>query len=379
MGARDTALRILEIIPSLDQAGAEKQLVALATGLPRAEFDVHVCALTRLGPLAEPLRRCQIPLESIEKRWKVDPAAYQRLKRMIQRLQPDLVHTWIFAANAYGRQAAFRCGVRHVLAGERCVDRWKTWRELVIDRYLARRTDWIVTNSAGVTDFYVQHGLPRDKFQVIPNGIAVPEPDQETLERDWDERAKLGAELDLPVEGRWIGAVGRLWPQKRYKDLIWAADLLKVIRDDTYLLIVGDGPERQRLERYRELVQITDRVRFLGHRTDVPRLLPQLDCYWLGSGYEGQSNSLMEAMVVGVPCVVSNIAGNQELVEQGVSGILVALGDRAGFARWTNTLLNDAALARRMGLAARQRMRTEFSLERMVQRHAELYRRTVEG
>ncbi len=166
-------LRILQIIPSLDQAGAEKQMVLLATGLARPEFDVHVCALTRLGPLAEPLREGGIPVESIEKRWKVDPAAYYRLRRLIQRLQPDLVHTWIFAANSYGRQAALGAGVKHVLAGERCVDRWKAWHELAIDRHLARKTDWIVTNSSGVRDFYVEHGLPREKFVIIPNGIRV--------------------------------------------------------------------------------------------------------------------------------------------------------------------------------------------------------------
>jgi glycosyltransferase involved in cell wall biosynthesis len=372
-------LRILEIIPSLDQAGAEKQLVLLATGLPRDEFDVHVCALTRTGPLAEPLRERQIPVEDVQKRWKVDPSAFHRLRRIIQRLKPDLVHTWIFAANSYGRQAAFSAGVRHVLAGERCVDRWKSWREFAVDRYLARKTDWIVTNSAGVTDFYASWGIPREKFVVIPNGIRLPDPECDILEDRPIARQALLAELKLPGHARLIGAVGRLWPQKRYKDLIWAADLLKVIRDDTYLLIVGEGPERERLERFRDQVQIQDRVRFLGHRVDVPEILRHLDCFWIGSGFEGQSNSLMEAMATGVPVIASNIAGNQELIEQGVSGFLVPVGDRAGFARWTHSLLEDSTKAHRIGAAARERMRHEFSVERMIARYADLYRETVAG
>jgi len=370
-------LRILEIIPSLDQAGAEKQLALLATGLPRQEFDVHVCALTRTGPLAEVLRKHEVPVEEVHKRWKVDPSAYQRLRRIIQRLKPDLVHTWIFAANSYGRHAAFSAGVQHVLAGERCVDRWKSWRELAVDRYLARKTDSIVTNSAGVIDFYESWGIPRDKFVVIPNGIRLPDPERDDLETTLSARDALLEELDLPREARLIGAVGRLWPQKRYKDLIWAADMLKVIRDDTYLLIVGEGPERDRLERFRDQVQIQDRVRFLGHRSDVPAILRQLDCFWIGSGYEGQSNSLMEAMAAGIPVVASNITGNQELVEQGVSGFLVSVGDRAGFARWSHSLLEDPALARRIGRAARQRMRDEFSVEKMIDGYAGLYRNTV--
>jgi glycosyltransferase involved in cell wall biosynthesis len=379
-------LRILQIIPSLDQAGAEKQMVLLATGLARPEFDVHVCALTRLGPLAEPLREGGIAVESIEKRWKVDPAAYYRLRRLIQRLQPDLVHTWIFAANSYGRQAALGAGVKHVLAGERCVDRWKAWHELAIDRHLARKTDWIVTNSSGVRDFYVEHGLPREKFVIIPNGIRVADIPAAMGQGGATpgssrsaERQQLLEELRLPAHARLIGAVGRLWPQKRYKDLIWAADLLKVIRDDTYLLVVGEGPERERLERFREEVQIEDRVRLLGHRPDVPRILRQLDCFWLGSGYEGQSNSLMEAMATGIPVIATNIPGNQDLIEQGVSGFLVAVGDRAGFARWTNTLLDDQPLARKIAAAARDRMASQFSVERMVERYSDLYRQTLQA
>jgi glycosyltransferase involved in cell wall biosynthesis len=163
-------IRIVHIIPTLDQGGAEKQLALLATRLPRDEFDVHVCILTRTGPLAEPLRQHDIPIHAIDKQWKLDPAAYWRLRRLLRHLRPDLVHTWLFAANSYGRQAAFACGVPRVIAGERCVDRWKVWHELAIDRHLARRTYRIATNSLGVVDFYVGHGITRDKFEVIPMG-----------------------------------------------------------------------------------------------------------------------------------------------------------------------------------------------------------------
>ena len=96
---------------------------------------------------------------------------------------------------------------------------------MAIDRRLARRTDRIVVNSSGVREFYLEHGLPAEKFVVIPNAIQ-PSP-APGVSRD-----QLLAELRLPPDARLIGAVGRLWPQKRVKDLIWAADLLKVVRDD---------------------------------------------------------------------------------------------------------------------------------------------------
>lgn len=359
-------LRVLQIIPTLVRGGAEKQLALLAAGLPRERFDVHVAVLTHTGPLEASLRSADVPVTLIGKRWKIDPAAYLKLRRQIRALRPDIVHTWLFAANAYGRQAAFSVGVKHVIAGERCVDPWKGAGQLTIDRLLARRTDRIATNSTGVVEFYAGQGLPREKFVVIPNGIAPAEPSRLT-------REELLRELNLPEGSRLIAAVGRLWPQKRLKDLIWACDLLKCIRDDAHLLIIGDGPQRWRLERFRDQVEIGDRVHFLGERPDVPSLLSHCECLWLGSSYEGQSNAIMEAMNAGLPVVATDIPGNRDLVVPGETGFLVDVGDRAAFAQKTQVLLTDRERAERLGQAGQRRMREHFSVEQMIARHAELY------
>jgi glycosyltransferase involved in cell wall biosynthesis len=186
------------------------------------------------------------------------------------------------------------------------------------------------------------------------------------------------AELQLPAESRLIGAVGRLWPQKRLKDLIWAADLLKVIRDDVHLLVIGDGPHRARLERFRRQVEIEDRVHFLGHRDDVPRFMPHFDVVWLASEYEGLPNVIMEAMAAAVPVVASDIPGNRDLVVPGETGYLVPLGDRAAFARQTRMLLDDAELSRGFGASGRERVLREFSVERMISRHVALYRELLD-
>lgn len=360
-------MRILQIIPSLDRAGAEKQLCLLAEGLPREEFDVHVCALTRGGPLAARLGEAGVPTAVIGKRWKLDPQAFWRLKEHIARLKPDLIHTWMFAANAYGFAAARACGVKNLVIGQRCVDPWKSRPQLAIDRALARRCRCVVVNSEGVRDFYVRHGTPAEQVSVIPNGVAMPEPPATT-------RRQLLSELELPEDSRLIGLVGRLWPQKRVKDAIWAVDLLKVIRDNVHLLVIGDGPQRDRLRRFRDQCHIRDKVHFLGERGDVPRLLPHFDALWSTSGYEGQSNVILEAMAAGVPVVATDIPGTRELVLPNITGYLVPVGDRAAVAKNTERLLNDSALAGRFSAAARERAQSEFSVEKMVARHAELYR-----
>jgi glycosyltransferase involved in cell wall biosynthesis len=363
--------RILQIIPSLDRAGAEKQFTLLATHLDRDEFDVHVCALTRGGPYEADLARHEVPFTVIGKSWKADPRAYLSLKKLIRRLQPNLVQTWLFAANAYGRSAALGCGIKTVVASEQCADPWKRWHELTIDRHLARRSARIVVNGRGVQEFYVGHGIDPQKFELIENGIAAHRPG--VLSRD-----ELLEQLKLPSDTKLVAAIGRLWPQKRLRDVIWAAELLQNIRDDVHFLIVGDGPERQRLERFRDNVQLQQRVHFLGHRDDVADFLEHIDVLWLASAYEGLPNIIMEAMAAGVPVVATNIAGNNDLVADSRTGYLVEVGDKAGLARCANNILDDAQLAARLSAAARKEMLTKYPIEKMVDRHAELFRQLLD-
>lgn len=364
--------RIVEIIPTLVQGGAEKQLALLAQGLT-TEFDVHVCTLTGSGPWEAVLRAAEIPIHSIQKRWKIDPGAFLRLRKLLQRLKPDLVHTWLFAANSYGRQAAFSSGVPHVVAGERCVDRWKVWHELAIDRYLARRTDRIVTNSRGVQAFYQEQGIPADKFTVIPNGIEAISPAQP------GHRQRLADAWGIPASSYWIVAVGRLWPQKRYKDLLWACELMNSLELDFQFLIVGEGPQQDALIQRIDDLEVAPRVHLLGHQEQAVDWIQAADCFWLGSGYEGQSNALMEAMACGKPVVATDIAGNRDLVVPDQSGVLVPVGDAAAFARETRRLIGDPQWAETLGQNARQRMQTEFTVEQMIKNHIAFYRELVEN
>jgi glycosyltransferase involved in cell wall biosynthesis len=379
-------IRLALVIPTMDQGGAEKQLCLLAENLPRDQFDVRVFLLTRDGPLTERLRNAGIKVVVIGKRFKVDPTALFRLRKQFKAFQPDIVHTWLFAANSFGRVAARMASVPRIMASERCVDLWKTSAHFLIDRRLAGFTDTITVNSQGIADFYVGHGIPGDKFRVIHNGIMPKAAEASKLEAGDVESCEFrtgelqsvdasSARESLQVADgrRLILAVGRLWPQKRYRDLIWAAELMGTMRGDTTLVIVGDGPQSAELLRHRDAISTPLHVRFAGHRSDVADLLPHADVFWIGSEYEGQSNSVIEAMQAGVPVVASDIAGNRDLVLPGETGFIVDLGDTADFARQTHKLLEDPELARRMGEAAKQRIANEFSVEKMVNAYVKLY------
>ncbi|MGH9646332.1 MAG: glycosyltransferase, partial [Bryobacteraceae bacterium] len=148
---------------------------------------------------------------------------------------------------------------------------------------------------------------------------------------------------------------------------------LKAVGTKACLLIIGEGPLRNRLERYARLNRVEDRVRFLGFRADISRLLSQVDVVWQAEAREGQSNAILEAMSAGIPVVAADVAENRKLVVAGETGYLAPVSERAGFARCTLPLLEDAELAAKLGAEGRRRVQESHRVERMVAAYAELY------
>jgi glycosyltransferase involved in cell wall biosynthesis len=360
-------IKVLLVIPTLDRSGAEKQFSLLATRLPRDQFDVRAVALTRGGPYETELRDAEIPLSVLNKRFKFDPFALWRLKRILADWQPDILHTWLFSANAYGRLLAGMRETPKVIVSERCVDSWKSGWQLWLDRRQISRTTRLIGNSQGVADFYRQIGFPEEKLIVIPNGVEIPE------ETHFDRSALL-KEFDIPADAEVIGYAGRLARQKRVQDIIWGMEIMRQLRENVYCLIVGDGPERNRLERLAQKYGCDHLIRFAGHRDDANNLIRAMNVFCLASEFEGMSNSLMEAMAAGVPVVAGDIPPNRELVVDGETGFFVNVGDGVGYAQFADRILADPQLAQRLGSAGRKRMQENFSLEKMVEAHVELYR-----
>lgn len=362
-------LTVCLIIPTLVQGGAEKQLTLLAENLDKDRFEVHVVVLTHSGPLEQRLQESGVPVHLIGKRFKFDPTAARRLRQKLRELNPDIVHTWLFAANSYGRYAAKKLNVPIIVAAERCVDPWKSWWHGAIDKHFAKSTDVIATNTNAVVDFYENRGIEAAKFEVIPNAVVQPS------KASGFTKEQMFAELGIPPRGKVIGSVGRLWKQKGYKDLIWAAELLRAAYEDVWYVIVGDGPERGLLQEFRDSSGADQAVRFAGHRTDASRWIQAFDVLWNGSLYEGQSNTILEAMAHGVPVLATDIPGNRDLVEHERTGFLYPIGDIKGLGKFTNLILSDPERLKQMGHASRLRAEQEFSLENMVGQYEQLYTR----
>jgi glycosyltransferase involved in cell wall biosynthesis len=351
-------LRVLQVIPTLDRAGAEKQMFLLASALPRERFAVEVAALTRLGPLREALRAERIPVHSIGKRWKVDPLALAKLIRLMRAGRYDVIHTWLFA----------------VVVSEMAVDLWKGRGERLVDQRLASWADRVVGNSEAVVAFYHELGVPLERLMCIPSGIGNEEP---PLIDPAEVRAEFGFEPGDPL----LLFAGRLAPQKCVSDLLDSIDLLQHILPNLRTLIAGDGPLRERLEARASAFHLLEsgRVRFLGHRDDVPRLLAAADLLVLPSRFEGLPNVVLEAMRFRKPVVATRAPGTTAVVVDQETGLLVPVGDRRALAEAIRTVVENPDLARALGEGARRRVERDFDLQVMVDRYAELYESLARG
>jgi glycosyltransferase involved in cell wall biosynthesis len=359
-------LKVLQLIPTLDRAGAEKQMVLLATGLPRERFRVEVAALTRLGPLEAELRAADVPVTALGKRFKVDPLALARLVRFLRAGRFDVIQTWIFAGNTYGRVAARLVRVPVVVTAEMAVDLWKSPRELAIDRWLARYTDRVVGNSQAVVDFYRRIGIPEKWLALIRSGIGPEEPPAV-------DRAAVRTAFGWPPDAPLLLFAGRLAPQKGVDGLIAAIDLVQYNVPQLRVLIAGDGPMRAQLEATAAAFRLGGMVRFAGHRDDVPRLLAAADLLVLPSLYEGLPNVVLEAMRFSKPVVATAAPGTTEVVNDGETGLLVPLRDPPALAQAIRTLVEDPERARRLGAAGRERVAADFRAETMIDAYASLY------
>ncbi len=363
-------IRIAYVIPTLDQSGAERQLTLLASGLPRDEYEPHVIALNRGGHYAQVLQDQQIPVHVLAKRFRLDLLTWFRLRALLKSIRPQIIQSYIFAANSYVRLPGIRPANSHVIVSERCVDRWKSNWQKSVDRKLIERMDVMIANSQSVAEFYSEEiGVPSERLHVVPNGVPAVATNRP---------GRLHAYLGVSSDCRLIGFTGRLAAQKNLRDLIWAFHLLAQAAECSVgLVLLGDGPQRDSLAQFVTDLGRRDIVHFMGHRTDAAELMQDLSVFCLPSAFEGMSNSLMEAMSCAIPCVVSDIAPNQELIQHEGNGLVFPVGNTTELARALLKCVNEDDFSRQLGQAAQETIEQKHSVAALVTRHQELYRQLL--
>jgi starch synthase (maltosyl-transferring) len=359
-------LRLLFVITDLDVGGAEKFCVQLATGLDRSSWSPAVCCLSRPGAAAEPLAAAGVPVYSLDARsyWHA-PATVLRLAWLMRQVRPAIVHTILFHANVVGRLAARLAGVRRVISSIRVAER-RYAHHLVLENLTCRLAQRILCVSGAVARYVRRHAhLPAAHLAVVPNGVDADEVGAATPV----DRATLG----LPPDASVAAFVGRLDPQKGVDMLLRAAALAMSQLPQLHLVLAGAGPERDALVQLARQLGIQSRAHFLGLRSDVPSLLRAADLFVLSSRWEGMPNAVLEAMAAGLPVVATRTEGTTELVREGETGLLVDIDDCSGLARALVCVAADPSRRADWGSAARQLVRREYSVDRMIVRYEQLY------
>ena len=361
--------RILFVSTSTTVGGAEKTLHALATLIdPKKNQVSAIVSLKPEGEYAKKLRAQGHKVETLGLTGAPRPADAARLAKIIERERPDLVHAVMYQAIQLCRLAKPKVSFPFKLVtSPRVHYRTRSALTLLVDRVLKGRDDLLIAECAASRDYLVgKLGYAPAKVKVIRNGVDLA---------GWPaskvDRQKKRMELRLGGSDLLVGAIGRLDKQKGHATLIEA--MARCRTAGLRCVILGDGPERARLEgmiRARELEKF---VWLPGERTDVAAWLSAFDVYALPSLWEGLPNALLEAMALGLPVVASKVDGVPEAVENGKTGLLVPPSDARSLANALKELAVDPGKRAALGAAAAAAVAEKFTLRRMIAEYEETY------
>ena len=350
--------------------GAEQALLHTAAGLDRIRWHPVIlhheaCGLSPMLERASDLNittQC-VPHMPEGHRGVARIPAFAALLRSIRPTVFNAYLTWA-ASCKYGLVGAAVARVPAVIATEQLfVDLSWSHVDVLKHRLAGLGIDRFIAVSHGVANkLLTVFRVPKRKIRVVHNGISLEPFDQVVTD---GLRERLIGLTDRPV----VMTIARLDEQKGQSYLLRAA---AKVPGATFVL-VGDGPDRKRLEQCAKQEGVSDRVQFLGHRDDIPELLACCDLFVLPSLYEGLPLSILEAMAAGKPVVSSAIEGTEEAVVDGETGLLVPPGEASALADAIDKILSDPELGSRLGLRGRDRVRMEFSAEVMAKRVGDVY------
>jgi sugar transferase (PEP-CTERM/EpsH1 system associated) len=366
------AIRVMHVVEALGVGGGvENGIANLIERMDTARFEHVLCAVFHAGPKTDryPLER--VPLVSLDQKRARARSQFGPLVRMIRKMKPDVVHSrnWgalesIFAARWTGSLSI------HSEHGVEADQSSEPWRRRCLRRVAYATADRVFSVSHELQERLVHgSGFARRKIAVIHNGV-----DTDRFRPDAAARQRFRAEMGIGDDELVIGCVGRMNLVKDYETMLRAAASFSRSCTSWRLILVGDGPERERLEELAvQSSALRGHVHFLGTTSRIPELLNALDVYVLSSIIEGISNSLLEAMATSLPVIATATGGTPEVVLDGESGLLIRSGAPEELAERLLDLYRDPKERERLGAAARRRVQSEFSLASMVRQYEEMY------
>lgn len=353
-------IKIIYLIGQLGLGGSERQLYLLLKHMDKTRFEPHVVVFNPSAnyTLDDDLRRAGVSVHAIPPATRSIPARMVWLYRFFRGLRPHIVHSWSIHDNAYAGLVGWLAGVPMRLGSVRGSIASPDFQAFpsLIQWIILRGVQSLVVNSTSIVAELSAAGVPAGRIFLLPNCV---------------EADSIGPQAELPVNfptfGRIVGLVANLRREKNHLLFVRALAQLLPEFPDLFGVMVGqpvrasdpDVPEQIQAEI--ERLGVGERIRLVGFHPHPPALLPRFEIFCLPSDFEGTPNAVLEAMAAGLPVVATRVGGIPQVIEHGVSGLLVEPRDEDALAAALRGLLRDPAKARQMGQAARQRVADELS------------------
>jgi glycosyltransferase involved in cell wall biosynthesis len=353
-------LSIAIVMRTFEPGGTERQMIELIRRLDRGRWRVHVACFRAQGEwfgrvVDSGALVTEFPVRSLA---SVDTLDHVRaFARWCREHRILVVQTTEMPSNVFALPGAALAGVPVRVGARREINPNKTIAGIALQRAAYACATNVVANSRAAANRLRRERVPAHKIAVVQNGL---------------DASPFRARTQRPMP-RTVVVVANLRPEKRHDVLIDAAPQILHHFPDAQFHIVGDGPERARLEAQAAARGVSRAVVFFGHQPDVPRRLYEADIFVLPSRSEGFPNAVLEAMAAGLPIVASDIEALRELIEHERTGLLIPPGAPRVLADTLCRLMGDATFAARIGERAAADARARYSFDRMVAAFESLY------
>jgi glycosyltransferase involved in cell wall biosynthesis len=361
-------VRVVEVLATGTNGGAQEHVYSLVTRLDRECYDVRVVSLSH-GSSVRRLQKAGIDVTVIDE--PDDRLAVRMLADELAPFQPEIVHNHMYRAEVVGTRAALVLGEkgcrRPAIISTVHSSRVRCSEDRQTLRRLTPLMDRLIVVSKAIDHKIREEGRAVAPISLIYNGVDLQRYNHQ------QPCCTLHEEYLIPADAQIVGVVARLEAEKGHRTLLEAWPLVLAEVPSARLLIIGEGSERDSLEAQVASLGIEDRVVFTGRREDVPAVTAALDVAVLPSYREAQGLSVLEAMALGRPVIASRVGGIPEMIEDGVSGLLVEPHDCDALAAGIVRLLTDHPLADMIAHRGHELVHDRFCIELMVHSISDLY------
>lgn len=366
--------KVLHIVEDLEIGGLEKIIANIVLGLDKDKYEIAVWCLARGGEIAEELVDKGVAVKILGMDSYHNPFKVLGLASLIKKKNVDILHTHGYFASTFGRLASILARTPVIITHVHTTYYGFKKRNILIERFFSLFTDKIVCVSQAVNKFVVEvEGISEKKTCLIYNGVGKRRLFEGDIDSDVDRRSLGFEDKDLVVI-----TVASLTRHKGHQVLIDAARVISKRYENLRLLIVGDGPLRNKLEVYAKELQLSSKIVFTGQRKDITPLLRLTDFFVLPSTErEGLGIALIEAMAEGLPVIGTKLGGIPEVIEDDVNGLLVAPGSSYELAGAMEKLIRGKGIREKMGQMGRKIYEQRFTVSKMNQNIEALYNENI--